>query len=243
MKRKSTRHSSNSGLSGKIRCTICGRNYRKITTNIGEIVWRCAGRVEKQSVKCIAPTITTEDLIPEINRAAKIADLHLDFLDEAVDRIDVGGANITVITKDISAEKKSELLHKQDYWLAHYSLLGETHAKEILYEKHAGLLKRELYFLTKQSKLNHMDIEDMEQTVWLTVFSRLETYNSQYRFWTWMRVFLRNAYYTTLKYGQRFLLSESFLSTASDEQQIAGRNNIEEWERNSYVKALSLTIL
>jgi len=238
VKRKSTRHSSNSGLSGKIRCTICGRNYRRITTHSGEIVWRCAGRVEKQSVKCTAPTITTEDLIPEINRASKIADLHLDFLDEIVDRIDVGGANITVIMKDISAEKKSELLHKQDHWLAHYSLLGEAHAKEILYEKHAGLLKRELYFLSKRSKLNHMDIEDMEQTVWLKVFSRLETYNSQYRFWTWMRVFLRNAYYTTLKYGQRFLLSESFLSTASTEYQIAGRNNIEEWELNNHVKAL-----
>ena len=238
VKRKSTRHSSNSGLSGKIRCTICGRNYRRITTHSGEIVWRCAGRVEKQPVKCTSPTITTEDLILEINRTAKIADLHLDFLDEVVDRIDVGGANITVIMKDISVEKKSELLHKQDHWLGHYSLLGELQAKEILYEKHAGLLKRELHFLSKQSKLNHMDIEDIEQTVWLKVFSRLETYNSQYRFWTWMRVFLRNAYYTTLKYGQRFLLSERFLSTASNEQQIASQNNIEEWELNNHVKAL-----
>ena len=46
----------------------------------------------------------------------------------------------------ISAEKKSKLLHKQDHWLAHYSLSGEAQAKEILFEKHARLLKRELYF-------------------------------------------------------------------------------------------------
>lgn len=238
VKRKSTRHSSNSGLSGKIRCTICGRNYRRITTHSGEIVWRCAGRVEKQSVKCTAPTITGEDLMPEINRTARVTDLHLDFLDEVVDHIDVGEANITVIMKDIFAEKKSELLHKQDHWLAHYSLLGESQAKEILYEQHVGVLKRNLHSLAKQSKLNHMDIEDLEQTVWLKVFSRLETYNSQYRLWTWMRIILRNAYYTTLKYGRRYLLSESFLSTASDELQIAGRNNIEEWERSSHVNML-----
>lgn len=87
-----------------------------------------------------------------------------------------------------------------------------------------------------------MDIEDLEQTVWLKVLSRLETYNSQYRFWTWMRIILQNAYYTILKYGRRYLLSESFLSTASDEQQIAGRNNIEEWELNSHVKALLSTL-
>lgn len=242
VKRKSTRHSSNSGLSGKIRCTICGRNYRRITTHSGEIVWRCAGRVEKQAVKCTAPTIITEDLIPEINRTARITDLHLDFLVEIVDHIDVGGARITVILKDISAEKKSELLHKQDHWLAHYSLMGESQAKEALYKQHVGLLKRKLYFLAKQSKLNHMDIEDLEQTVWLKVFSRLETYNSQYRFWTWMRIILQNAYYTTLKYGRRYLLSESFLSTSSDELQIAGRNNIEEWERSSHVNML-LSIL
>lgn len=104
-------------------------------------VWRCAGRVEKQSVKCTSQTILTENLIPEINRAARITDLHLDFLDEVVDHIDVGEANITVIMKDISVEKKSELLHKQAHWLAHYSLLGESQAKVILYEQYVGLLK------------------------------------------------------------------------------------------------------
>ena len=173
-----------------------------------------------------------------ISHSARITDLHLDFLYEVVEHIDVNGAKIAVTTKEISAEQKSKLLHKQDHWLVHYCILGESLAKEILYEQHAGLLKRRLYFLAKQSKLNHMDIEDIEQTVWLKVFSRLEDYNSQYRFWTWMRVILRNTYYTTLKYGRRYLLSESFLSTASDELQIAGRNNIEEWEITDHIKTL-----
>lgn len=150
VKRKSTRHSSTSGLSGKIKCSICGRNYRRITTHSGEVVWRCAGRVEKQQVKCTAPTIYAEDLASAISRAARITDLHLDFLYEAVERIDVNGVQITVTMKEISAEQKSELLHKQDHWLVHYCVLGESQAKEILYEQHAGLLKRKLYFLAKQ---------------------------------------------------------------------------------------------
>ena len=44
--RKSTRYTSGSSLSGKIQCGECGRNYRRITTHSGEIVWRCASRVE-----------------------------------------------------------------------------------------------------------------------------------------------------------------------------------------------------
>ena len=63
-----------------------------------------------------------------------------------------------------------------------------------------------------------MDIEDMEQTMWLKVFSCLEASNSQYRFWAWMRVFIRNAYYTTLRYRRRNLLPEEYLSILSDRQ-------------------------
>lgn len=47
LSRKSTRYSSGNTLSGKIHCGECGRNFRRITTHSGEIVWRCAGRVEK----------------------------------------------------------------------------------------------------------------------------------------------------------------------------------------------------
>ena len=45
--RKNTRFSSNDSLSGKIQCGECGRNFRRITTHSGDIVLRCAGRVEK----------------------------------------------------------------------------------------------------------------------------------------------------------------------------------------------------
>ena len=59
--RKNTRHSGGNSLSGKIKCGECGCNYRRITTHSGEIVWRCAGRVEKNGT-CKAETIKQSDI-------------------------------------------------------------------------------------------------------------------------------------------------------------------------------------
>lgn len=44
--RKATRYSSQSVLSGLLVCGECGYNYRRITRPSGEVVWRCANRVE-----------------------------------------------------------------------------------------------------------------------------------------------------------------------------------------------------
>lgn len=44
--RKTTRYSSQSILSGLLVCGECGHNYRRITRPSGEIIWRCANRVE-----------------------------------------------------------------------------------------------------------------------------------------------------------------------------------------------------
>ena len=63
--RKSTRHSSGNSLSGKIRCGECGRNFRRITTHSGEIVWRCAGRVEKNGT-CKARTVKQSEIDEKI---------------------------------------------------------------------------------------------------------------------------------------------------------------------------------
>lgn len=45
-RRKATRYNSQSVLSGLLVCEECGRNYRRITRPSGEVVWRCANRVE-----------------------------------------------------------------------------------------------------------------------------------------------------------------------------------------------------
>ena len=58
--RKTTRYSSQNILSGLLVCAECGSNYRRITRPSGDVVWRCADRVEKgkQSVCKHSPTIT-----------------------------------------------------------------------------------------------------------------------------------------------------------------------------------------
>ena len=59
--RTSTRYTSGNSLSGKIQCGECGRNYRRITTHAGEIVWRCASRVEGKQ-KCNSRTIKQSEI-------------------------------------------------------------------------------------------------------------------------------------------------------------------------------------
>lgn len=44
--RKATRYNSQSVLSGLLVCGECGHSYRRITRPSGDVVWRCANRVE-----------------------------------------------------------------------------------------------------------------------------------------------------------------------------------------------------
>lgn len=62
--RKTTRYSSQNVLSGLLVCAECGSNYRRITRASGEVVWRCANRVEKgkQSTCQYSLSITDIDI-------------------------------------------------------------------------------------------------------------------------------------------------------------------------------------
>lgn len=46
VQRKTTRYNSQNVLSGLLVCAECGANYHRITRDSGEVVWRCANRVE-----------------------------------------------------------------------------------------------------------------------------------------------------------------------------------------------------
>ncbi|RCX21103.1 recombinase [Anaerobacterium chartisolvens] len=60
--RKGTRDNSKNVLSGLLVCSECGANYRRITRASGEVVWRCANRVERR--RCTqSPSITEKDII------------------------------------------------------------------------------------------------------------------------------------------------------------------------------------
>lgn len=93
---KTARLSSGNTLSGKIVCGTCGRNYRRITTHGGDVVWRCAGRVEKVKHKCTARTLAQKTIIEELTRQCNMVDLHLDFLPQAVEQIVVETNNCTL---------------------------------------------------------------------------------------------------------------------------------------------------
>lgn len=68
-KRKATRHSSEHELSGCLVCTECGANYRRITRSSGEVIWRCANRVEHGKELCRnAPTVSDVEVKNSICR-------------------------------------------------------------------------------------------------------------------------------------------------------------------------------
>ena len=64
--RKATRYNSQSVLSGLLVCAECGHNYRRITRPSGEIVWRCANRVERGKKFCQHSPSVPEDRIKEV---------------------------------------------------------------------------------------------------------------------------------------------------------------------------------
>lgn len=95
LSRKSTRYSSGNTLSGKIHCGECGKNFRRITTHSGEIVWRCAGRVEKNG-SCKNETIK-QYVIDEKLREKYGCDLSLQEIYKMVKSISIVGLEINII--------------------------------------------------------------------------------------------------------------------------------------------------
>ena len=78
--RKATRYNSQSVLSGLLVCEECGHNYRRITRPSGEVVWRCANRVEHGKRFCKhSPSIPEQQIKDTI-----CAKLHLGAFDEQI---------------------------------------------------------------------------------------------------------------------------------------------------------------
>jgi len=67
--RRATRYSSQSVLSGLLICEECGRNYRRITRPSGEVVWRCANRVEHGKRFCKHSPSIPEQQVKDTVRA------------------------------------------------------------------------------------------------------------------------------------------------------------------------------
>ena len=90
-KRKATRYNSKSVLSGLLVCEECGCSYRRITRPSGEVVWRCANRVEHGKQFCkSSPTITEQKVITAICRAMRMTEFDKDVVRNQIEKIVVG---------------------------------------------------------------------------------------------------------------------------------------------------------
>lgn len=80
-KRKVTRYNSQSVLSGLLVCAECGHNYWRITRPSGEIVWRCANRVEHGKKFCKHSLSIAEECVKE-HICAKLEKLDMSTFDD-----------------------------------------------------------------------------------------------------------------------------------------------------------------
>ncbi len=91
--RKSTRYNSKNVLSGLLVCSECGNNYRRITKSSGEIVWRCANRVEHGNKICKnSPTITDSEIKEIICDTMNMAEFDEEMISEKIDYIEISDA-------------------------------------------------------------------------------------------------------------------------------------------------------
>lgn len=60
-------------LTGLLFCAECGKAYRRITRASGEVVWRCANRVEHGSEICkSSPTVKEKELVAQVAKELNI---------------------------------------------------------------------------------------------------------------------------------------------------------------------------
>jgi len=99
--RKTARYNSHNVLSGLLICGECGKNYRRITRPSGEVVWRCADKVEKgKRAICSNAVTVSDDEVQEII----CEQLGLEIFDEesirdAVETVEIGNSEIIFVMK------------------------------------------------------------------------------------------------------------------------------------------------
>ncbi len=109
--RKATRYSSQSVLSGLLTCEECGCNYRRITRLSGEVVWRCANRVEHGKRFCkYSPSVAEQEV-----KDAICAELDMSAFDDATVKDAV--ERVTVMRDGhLSIERKEQTMAQYFGW-------------------------------------------------------------------------------------------------------------------------------
>lgn len=221
----------------KIICAKCG-NHFYLENEDEKLNIRCMGSNECSEISCSTPIIMWDDLAAAVNSTSTIVDLHLDFLWELIEHVEIDGYHIVVTMDEIIGERKSRFLRLQDYWLAQHSLCGDSRAKEILYSIHAPLVKKRLNHLGYTSSLNRRDLEDLEQTIWFRTFRLLSGYNGQYRLWTWMKLLIRTEFHRSFVRQKKEITSDDAVRIQHETRVIHGKSNIDRWVDNEHVNEL-----
>ena len=108
-KRKATRYHSKNVLSGLFVCSECGRSYRRVQRASGEMVWRCANRVEHGNRICkSSPTITEEEAIRFVCETLGVSQLNYETIRESLISITVESNG--KLTPDFHECEYSEML-------------------------------------------------------------------------------------------------------------------------------------
>ena len=84
--RKSTKYNSTNVLSGLLICEECSSPYRRVTRSGGEVVWRCANRVEYGKVYCKDSITVTDTAVKEF----LCQTLDMQVFEEQLVRVNVG---------------------------------------------------------------------------------------------------------------------------------------------------------
>ena len=88
--RKATRYNSQSVLSGLLVCGECGRSYRRITRPSGDVVWRCANRVEHGKRFCKhSPSIPEQQIKDTICARLRLVTFNEQTVKKYIDLISV----------------------------------------------------------------------------------------------------------------------------------------------------------
>ncbi len=219
-------------LYGKIKCGMCGEICCATCNNNGEIFWYCSCCIKDGLL------VNQKELAIKLQDVTNITDIYFDFLFLIVEKVIIYKDNIDIVLKKIDSSQKALLLHLQDHWLVYHSMRGDLIAKETIYNQYSSFLAAKLRYLKSRSNLNDMDIEDLSQTIWLRVFSRLSNYDSKYRLFTWINQILRSEFYLAIKRKQKYLLSNDCVRLTLDTNQYNKRNDIDNWMDNDYVSAL-----
>lgn len=212
-------------MKNKVRCADCGAVYQLIKVDDAE--WYLEAVADDTIRNCHPLEIGKHDLAEMVNRDGQFIDLGLDYLPEHMEEILIKGWAAFVRMKPMNPERKSKLLHLQDYWLAQQSLAGNEQAKEVLYLEYASWIRKKAFFLGRRINLKPNELEDLEQNVWLRAFQYLHSYNGQYRFGNWLKGILLRECYREYRKRNNEIPAEGAVQIRLDILQVGELNDID----------------